>query len=35
VGPHQIELDAPGLEPQFFDIYVDSARTVTLHADLY
>jgi hypothetical protein len=34
-GPHQIELDAPGLQPQFFDIYVDPARTVTLHADLY
>ena len=34
-GPHQIELDAPGLQPQLFDIYVDEARTVTLHADLY
>jgi hypothetical protein len=34
-GPHQIELDAPGLQPQFFDIYVDPDRTVTLHADLY
>jgi hypothetical protein len=35
VGPHQIELDAPGLEPQLFDVYVDPARTVTIHTDLY
>jgi hypothetical protein len=35
VGPHQIELDAPGLEPQVFDVYVDPARTVDIHADLF
>jgi hypothetical protein len=35
VGAHQIELDAPGLEPQFFDVYVDPARTVDIRADLY
>jgi len=35
VGPHQIELDEPGLEPQVFDIYVDPARTVDIRADLY
>jgi hypothetical protein len=35
VGPHQIEIDAPGLEPQFFDVYVDPARTVDIHADLF
>jgi hypothetical protein len=35
VGPHQIELDAPGLEPQFFDIYVDPARTVNIRTDLF
>jgi hypothetical protein len=35
VGAHQIELDAPGLEPQLFDVYVDPAQTVTIHADLY
>ena len=34
-GPHQIELDAPGLPPQFFDIDVDPVRTVTIHADLF
>jgi hypothetical protein len=35
VGPHQIELDAPGLEPQFFDVYVDPARTVNIRTDLF
>ncbi len=34
-GPHQIEVDAPGLEPQLFEVYVDPARSVTIHADLY
>lgn len=34
-GPHTIELDAPGLEPQFFDVYVDPARTTTIRADLF
>ncbi|MEQ1868519.1 MAG: hypothetical protein ABL961_00655 [Vicinamibacterales bacterium] len=33
-GPHNIEIAAPGLEPQFFDVYVDAARTVELHGDL-
>ena len=33
-GPHSIEIAAPGLEPQFFDVYVDAARTVELHGDL-
>jgi hypothetical protein len=35
VGPHQIELEAPGLEPQTFDIYVDPARTVNIRSDLF
>ena len=35
VGPHQIELDAPGLEPQYYDVYVDPAQTVTIRSDLY
>ena len=35
VGPHQIELDARGLEPQFYDVYVDPAQTVTIRADMY
>ena len=35
VGPHEIEVSAPGLEPQFYDVYVDPARTVTIRADLY
>lgn len=34
VGPHQIEIEAPGLEPEVFDVYVDSSRTIDLHADL-
>ena len=35
VGPHEIELEAPGLAPQIFDVYVDPARTVNLRTDLY
>lgn len=35
VGPHQIEIAAPGLEPQFFDVYVDARRTVDIRSDLY
>lgn len=35
VGPHQLELDAPGFEPQYFDIYVDPAQTVNVRTDLY
>ncbi len=34
-GPHQIEIEAPGLEPRVFDIYVDPTRTVNLRADLF
>ena len=34
VGPHEIELEAPGLEPQYFDVYIDPARTVNLRTDL-
>jgi hypothetical protein len=34
-GPHQIEIAAPGFEPQVFDVYVDPTRTVDLHGDLY
>jgi hypothetical protein len=33
-GPHEIEIEAPGLEPQVFDVYVDPTRTIDLHADL-
>jgi hypothetical protein len=35
VGPHQIEIAAPGFEPQVFDVYVDPTRTVDLHSDLF
>lgn len=34
IGPHRIEIDAPGLESQVFDVYVDPDRTIDLHADL-
>jgi hypothetical protein len=34
-GPHQIELSAPGLEPQFFDVYVDPVQTVNIRTDLF
>jgi hypothetical protein len=34
VGQHEIEIAAPGLEPRFFDISVDPARTISLRADL-
>ncbi len=33
-GPHTIEIEAPGLESQVFDVYVDPSRTIDLHADL-
>ena len=33
-GPHRIEIEAPGLESQVFDVYVDPDRTIDLHADL-
>lgn len=35
VGPHQIEVEAPGLEPQVFDVYVDPDHTVDLRASLF
>jgi hypothetical protein len=35
VGPHEIEIEAPGFEPQVFNVYVDPTRTVDLHGDLY
>ncbi|MGE3957161.1 MAG: PEGA domain-containing protein [Vicinamibacterales bacterium] len=35
VGPHTIEIDAPGYEPQVFDVYVDPARTTTIRTDLF
>ena len=35
VGPHTIELDAPGLEPQVYDVYVDPLRTTTIRTDLF
>jgi len=34
VGPHEIEIEAPGLGSQVFDVYVDPSRTIDLHADL-
>jgi len=34
-GPHEIEIEAPGLEPQVFDVYVDPTRTIDLRADLF
>ena len=35
VGPHEIEIEGPGLQPQVFNVYVDPARTVDVRADLY
>ena len=35
VGPHEIEVEAPGCEPQVFNVYVDPTRTVDLHGDLF
>jgi hypothetical protein len=34
VGPHEIEIEAPGFGSQVFDVYVDPERTIDLHADL-
>ena len=34
-GPHEIEIEAPGLEPQVFEVYVDPTRTIDLRADLF
>ena len=35
VGPHEIEIEAPGLEPQVFNVLVDPSRTIDVRADLY
>lgn len=35
VGPHEIEIDAPGLGSQVFDVYVDPSRDIDLYADLH
>jgi hypothetical protein len=35
VGPHDIEIEGPGLEPQVFHVMVDPARTIDVRADLY
>jgi hypothetical protein len=35
VGPHEIEIGAPGYEPQYYQVYVDPVRTVDLYGDLY
>lgn len=35
VGPHEIEIVAQGLEPVLYNVYVDPARTVDVHGDLY
>ena len=34
VGPHRIELEAPGFEPQTYDINVDPTRTIDVRSDL-
>jgi PEGA domain-containing protein len=35
VGPHEIEIEAPGFEPQVYNVMVDPSRTVDLRGDLY
>lgn len=35
VGPHTIEIEAPGLDSQVFDVYVDPLRTTTIRTDLF
>ena len=35
VGPHEIEIEAPGFEPQVYNVMVDPARTVDVRSDLY
>jgi hypothetical protein len=35
VGPHEIEIEGPGLEPQVFNVMVDPSRTIDVRADLY
>ena len=34
MGPHEIEISGPGVEPRLFDVYVDPSHTVELRADL-
>ena len=34
VGPHRIEIVAPGFVPRAFDVYVDPDRTIDVHGDL-
>lgn len=34
VGPHEIEIEAPGLGSQVFNVYVDPSRDIDLYADL-
>ena len=35
VGPHRVEIEAPGYGTRAYDIYVDPTRTLDLHGDLY
>jgi hypothetical protein len=34
VGPHHVEIDAPGMEPIAFDVQIEPGRTMTFRADL-
>ena len=35
VGPHRIEIEAPGCEPRAYDVYVEPTRTVDIHDRLF
>ncbi|MGE3507390.1 MAG: hypothetical protein AB7N65_00725 [Vicinamibacterales bacterium] len=35
MGRHEIEIAAPGYESRVYEIFVDAARTIDLHGDLY
>lgn len=35
VGPHDIDIEGAGLEPQVFHVMVDPSRTIDVRADLY
>ena len=35
IGPHEIEIEAPGFESEFFEVYVDRYRTVDVRAELF
>jgi hypothetical protein len=35
VGPHRVEVEAPGYETRVYDVYVDPTRTLDLRGDLY